>query len=84
MGAVVHMGEQSEVLPMIQSTSGLEYSLTRAIKKLSVVDKPAIGFIRGQGEPALGSMQGTGSHFQERYGPFAISTIQAASITNGI
>jgi gliding-associated putative ABC transporter substrate-binding component GldG len=56
MGAVVNLGEKNEALPVIQSTSGLEYSLSSAIKKLSVTDKPVVGFIQGHGEANLGKL----------------------------
>ncbi len=56
MGAVVQVGEQNEVLPVIQSSAGLEYNLTTAIKKLSVREKPPVGFLQGHGEPSVNSM----------------------------
>jgi gliding-associated putative ABC transporter substrate-binding component GldG len=56
MGASIQLGEKNEALPIIQSASGLEYALSSNIKKLSVADKPAIGFIQGHGEPNLGKI----------------------------
>ena len=53
MGAVLQMGDQTEVIPVIQPGSGMEYSLTTAIKKLSVIDKPKVAFIQGHGEPSV-------------------------------
>jgi len=50
MGVILQMGEKQEVVPVIQPGSGMEYSLTTAIKKLSVMDKPKIAFIQGHGE----------------------------------
>ncbi len=52
IGAVVKIGERSEVLPVIQSGSAMEYALSAAIKKLSVTEKPSIGLLQGQGEPS--------------------------------
>jgi len=52
MGAVMQMGEKTEVIPVIQPGSGMEYALTTAIKKLSVIDRPKIAFIQGHGEPS--------------------------------
>ncbi|MEM7369090.1 MAG: Gldg family protein [Bacteroidota bacterium] len=52
-GAIVKSGNQQEVLPRVLQISGLEYSLSAAIKKMSVADKPKIGFIQGHGEPGL-------------------------------
>ncbi len=53
MGAIITMGERKEVLPFVQPGSALEYQLSKAIKKLSVVDKPTIGVLQGSGEPEL-------------------------------
>ena len=47
LGAVIQMGEQSEVIPAIGQTQGMEYSLSTAIKKLSVKEKPVIGITAG-------------------------------------
>lgn len=53
MAAVIKMGEGQDIIPVIQSGTGMEYSLTTGIKKLSVVDKPSIGLIQGHGEPGF-------------------------------
>jgi len=51
LGAVLQMGEKTELIPVIQPGSGMEYSLTTSIKKISVVDKPKVAFLQGHGEP---------------------------------
>ncbi len=56
MGAVVEFGDQKEVIPFISRESPMEYDLTTAIKKISVKDKPSLGFLQGHGEPQLGQM----------------------------
>lgn len=53
LGAVLQMGDRKEVIPVIQPGAAMEYDLTMAIKKLSVVDKPSIGLLQGQKEPDL-------------------------------
>ncbi|HPC98538.1 MAG TPA: Gldg family protein [Bacteroidales bacterium] len=53
LGAVVTMGEEKEVIPFFQPGAGMEYSLSSAIKKLSVTEKPVIGLLQGHGEPAV-------------------------------
>lgn len=53
MGAEIQMGNNSEIISLIQSTQGMEYFLTSSIKKLSVKEKPFIGFVQGHGEPSL-------------------------------
>ncbi|MFC2114665.1 GldG family protein, partial [Bacteroidota bacterium] len=53
LGAIVQYGEESEVIPAIQPGSPMEYSLTFAIRKLSVDEKPNVAIIKGQGEAGL-------------------------------
>ncbi len=55
MGAVVSVGEQQEVIPVIQAV-GAEYDLTTKIKKLAISDKPVIGLLQGHGEPNIMEM----------------------------
>ncbi|MGD2033849.1 MAG: Gldg family protein [Bacteroidales bacterium] len=56
MGANIQMGEESEPIPNIYSTVGLEYKLSSAIKKLSITDKPVVGFVQGHGEANFGEL----------------------------
>jgi len=51
LGAVVSMGDDKEIIPFLQPGSAMEYALSTAIKKISVVDKPSIAFLQGHGEP---------------------------------
>ena len=53
MGAVLSLGERKEIIPLVQPGLAMEYTLSTAIKKLSVVDKPGVGFLTGRGEPSL-------------------------------
>lgn len=57
LGAMLELGEQKEVIPVIASGTGMEYALTTAIKKMTVVDKPSIGLIQGHGEPGLQELE---------------------------
>ncbi len=57
LGALLKMGDQSDVLPFVQPGAAMEYALSSSIKKLSVKDKPKIAFLDGQGEPSLTAMQ---------------------------
>mgnify|MGYP000966807046 CR=1 FL=1 len=56
IGAVVSIGEEKETIPFFQPGAAMEYALSTAIKKLSVVDKPAIALIQGHGEPPVSEM----------------------------
>lgn len=53
MGAVFVFNDKKEVIPFINPKGSIEYDVTTAIKKLSVKNKPEIGFVQGQGEPSL-------------------------------
>jgi gliding-associated putative ABC transporter substrate-binding component GldG len=57
LGAVIRMGEKSETIPEIQPGAAMEYALSTAIRKMSDIEKPLIGFIQGHGEPSLGAFQ---------------------------
>lgn len=52
LGAVLSLGDKQEAIPLIEPGAAMEYALSSAIKKLSVTNKPLIGLIQGQGEPA--------------------------------
>lgn len=56
LGATVHLGEKTEVIPFLQPGAAMEYALSTAIKKISIEKKPVVGFITGHGEPSLAEM----------------------------
>lgn len=56
IGAVVSMGEEKETIPFFQPGAAMEYALSTSVKKLSVVDKPAVAIIQGHGEPPINEM----------------------------
>lgn len=53
MGAVLMMGDQKEIIPVVQPGVDMEYGLTTSIKKLSVTDKPKVAMLQGHGEPTV-------------------------------
>jgi gliding-associated putative ABC transporter substrate-binding component GldG len=53
MGAVLSLGERNEIIPLVEPGLAMEYTLSTAIKKLAVVDKPVVGFLSGHGEPSI-------------------------------
>lgn len=55
MGLVLLYENKKEVLPVVQNLAGLEYELSRTIKKLSSRFTPSIGFLTGHQEPDLAS-----------------------------
>ncbi len=56
LGATLSLGDRKEVIPFLQPGAAMEYALTTAIKKISVVNKPTVGFIQGHGEPPLSDL----------------------------
>ncbi len=57
LGAVVKYGDKTETIPFLQQGAAMEYSLSTAFKKLTVEEKPLIGFIQGHGEPSISEFQ---------------------------
>ena len=53
MGLVFLYGDRQERIPVIRSTSNLEYEISSAIKKLTSKELRKVGFLTGQGEPDL-------------------------------
>ena len=56
LGAVITMGDRKEVIPFIQPGGPIEYTLSSAIKKLSVTDKPKVGILEGYGCAGMGEL----------------------------
>jgi ABC-type uncharacterized transport system involved in gliding motility auxiliary subunit len=50
------MGDRQEVIPFMQPGGPIEYTLSSAIKKLSVTDKPKIGILEGYGCAGMGEL----------------------------
>ncbi|MEA1881523.1 MAG: GldG family protein [Candidatus Marinimicrobia bacterium] len=50
MGMVILYEDKKEVLPVIQTTTGLEYEITTKIKKLVETDKPTVGIAQFEGQ----------------------------------
>jgi len=57
LGAVIKMGDKTDVLPLIDPNGSLEYDLSNSIKKLSIDRKPWVGLLAGNGEAALNEIQ---------------------------
>lgn len=56
LGATVALDDRSDVIPLIQPGTAMEYALSTAIKKISVKDKPTVGFLQGHGEPPINEL----------------------------
>ena len=53
MGCTVRMGERKTTIPAIQQGSALEWSVSSAIKEVSILEKPVVGIVQGHGEASL-------------------------------
>jgi len=50
LGIAVQYGGQSEVIPLVQQISGLEYRLASMIRSLTSETRPTVGLLTGHGE----------------------------------
>jgi gliding motility-associatede transport system auxiliary component len=57
LGAVIQKGNKVDAIPVIQPGAAMEYDLSSTIKKMSVMVKPKVGFVTGNGEASLDSYQ---------------------------
>lgn len=53
MGIAIEHGDQTEVIPMVQGTEGLEYDLTTLLRKLTREKTPKVGLLVGHDGPDL-------------------------------
>lgn len=81
LGAVVQVGEESEVIPFIQPGAQMEYALTMALKKLITTDKPAIGFITGHGEPPLAAYAQVNAGLDVLYVPEEVTLSDSVNLS---
>ena len=82
MGAVVELGEKKEAIPFIQPGAAMEYSLSTAIKKLAVTNKPYVGLIQGHGEPTLADLYEVNKELSVLYNFVPITMTDTTEIPN--
>ena len=68
LGAVLSIGNVTEIIPVIEPGATMEYALSTAIKKLSVADKPSVGLLQGHGEPGIDEMIQVNTELSILYG----------------
>jgi len=73
MGLVFLYEDKSETIPLVQSTSGLEYDITSTIKKITSQNLKKVGFLTGHGEPDAASQLRTISSTLEKN--YTVSTV---------
>jgi gliding-associated putative ABC transporter substrate-binding component GldG len=84
LGAIISLNDKQEVIPLIQPGTAMEYALTTAIKKISVVNKPTIGFLSGHGEPSLYEIQQLNQQLQVLYNTTEITLTDSTGIPSEI
>lgn len=82
MGVTMQMGERQEVIPVVQPGLAMEYALSTNIKKLAIVDKPAIAFIQGHGEPGQQELAGAVQALSVLYNVETINLTNESSIAD--
>ncbi len=76
MGLVFLYADKQERLPVIQSTSNLEYEISSAVKKLTSKELKKIGFLTGHGEPTLQQMSKLQDILSKQY---TVTTVDLSS-----
>lgn len=84
LGATVQLGEKTEVIPFLQPGSAMEYALSTAIKKISIDNKPVIGFLTGHGEPPLTEMPQVNDQLSVLYQTREIKLTDSTTIPDDI
>lgn len=84
LGAAVQLGERTEIIPFIQPGAAMEYALSTAIKKISIDDKPVIGFVQGHGEPMLNEMMQASEQLNVLYQITPVSLTDTTSVPANI
>jgi gliding-associated putative ABC transporter substrate-binding component GldG len=77
MGLVFLYGDKQEHLPVVQSTSNLEYEISSAMKKLTSKELKKVGFLTGHGEPSLQQMNRVQEMLSKEY------TVTTVDLTGG-
>jgi gliding-associated putative ABC transporter substrate-binding component GldG len=84
LGATVQLGDKTEVIPFIQPGAAMEYALSTAIKKISIDNKPEIGFVQGHGEPSLSEMVEAQEQLNVLYKPVEVRLSDTTEVPNNI
>ncbi len=84
MGAVLSLGERKEIIPVVEPGLAMEYTLSTAIKKLAVVNKPSVGFLQGNGEPSMNELAQVNQELGILYNVEGITITDSTSIPGHI
>lgn len=67
MGMVFLYEDRKEVMPVIQNTAGLEYEISSTVKRLTDRTRRKIGFLSGDGMPAIQEFGRAGEVLSKQY-----------------
>jgi gliding-associated putative ABC transporter substrate-binding component GldG len=84
LGATIHLGEKREAIPFIQPGAAMEYALSTAIKKLSVMNKPKVGFITGHGEASRYEMMEASQQLEILYQLIDVAVTDSTDIPSDV
>ncbi|MBI4779331.1 GldG family protein [Candidatus Falkowbacteria bacterium] len=76
LGMLIKYGEKFQAIPVIQNTKDLEYQITSAIKKLTSIKVPNIGFWQGNG--AAGAETGVSAAYNKLGEIYNVSSVDYA------
>lgn len=80
LGATIALGDKKETIPFLQPGAAMEYALATAVKKISVTEKPAIGFVQGHGEPSLAELSQLVDQMNVLYKPEEVTLSDTTAI----
>jgi len=82
MGAVLKMGDKSEVIPFISPGGAMEYDISTCIRKMAIDKKPQVGLLIGNGEPGLEAMRQVYSSLSVSYNFHELTLADSLPIPN--
>jgi len=84
MGVVFLYEDKKEILPVIQNTSTLEYEISSTLKRLTSRVQKKIGFLTGQGEPALSELSSIQGILVKQYQVTTVDVSKGKSVPTDI
>lgn len=84
LGATLDYGSKQEVIPFIQPGAAMEYALATSIKKLTIDEKPKVGFLQGHGEAGIHEMPQLNQQLQILYEPQAVTLSDSTAVPEDI
>lgn len=80
MGMEFLYEDKREVIPVVQNTSTLEYEISSTIKRLVSHGTRKIGFLSGQGEPALTELGRAQEALRKQYELISVDVSKSAAV----